>query len=274
MCNLIKEINLENWHDFIMFFCDVGEPKYAKQNIDKLEVEQLKATCIWRGQADAKWQIKANYFRDKHDQENDYVYLSTNSNFNRFCTDLSRHHARFFNEYTDVIIKQSMDKKTPIYGTQNPGAIFHDKDDYTLANDGNFDLLFNNKYKLSDWAWAQHYGVKTPLVDWTKFPFYALFFAAEELNQETSSMAVFALNDICLSWANTQISSRDLPFTYYVNGKDNNVIHDLEIDDIVNMIKRKDYIKGLIRIDFIEKFLELPKPHCMWAEARPCPKRA
>jgi hypothetical protein len=75
----------------------------------------------------------------------------------------------------------------------------------------------NIKYDISDdnpqaeetkrnlWSLGQHWGLATPLIDFTIYPFFALFFAFAELDEETKQRAVFALDTGMIPPMNFQI---------------------------------------------------------------------
>ncbi|MBB5058694.1 hypothetical protein HDF16_003408 [Granulicella aggregans] len=65
--------------------------------------------------------------------------------------------------------------------------------------------------KLSEnelWALGQHFGLATPLLDWTRSPFAAAYFAFEELASDpTAFRTVYALNKAAVLSAGEQINN-------------------------------------------------------------------
>lgn len=66
-----------------------------------------------------------------------------------------------------------------------------------------------NPAKLSDnewWALGQHFGLATPLLDWTHSPFAAAYFAFEELtNDATEHRVVFGLDENAIAQKNFEL---------------------------------------------------------------------
>ena len=76
------------------------------------------------------------------------------------------------NKDTDLLMKRQFDK-------------------FKFMTKGRFDTA--NKEDDNFWAIGQHFGLATPLLDWTTSPYIALFFAFEKEKTNTSHRSVFFL---------------------------------------------------------------------------------
>lgn len=195
---LYKEIHLDSWQDFV------------KKLLPGEEYHHLLNDCIWRGQRRKDGEkhedkeLRASYFRRKNsfeavdipEQPGKKTYVLKKDGYFGFCYKLSAHYDRFVN-YQNVSGKIYINNDIPTKGYFSKTQELEYAKNYAAqySNEiSTLDVLWRREYDLRKWIWLQHYGVKTPLVDWTIFPFYALFFAYQGTGGFTKSREIFALN--------------------------------------------------------------------------------
>lgn len=120
----------------------------------KLIKQEQKQEIIYRGQSDSNWELTSSLEREiLKIFESDYSKLTQ-----EIYTQIEERH---FENVKRNLSKKLIDQK-----------------------------LANNPYEL--WAIGQHLGLKTPLIDWTRSFYVALFFAFEE-DKEVEYRSVFKL---------------------------------------------------------------------------------
>lgn len=94
----------------------------------------------------------------------------------------------------DLIPSIARGMKNGIYTPKQAKACL---ESFRRASRGRKELDPNLHDDLEMWALGQHYGLRTPLLDWTMSPYVALFFAFEKADGDDDpddSRVVFALN--------------------------------------------------------------------------------
>lgn len=170
--NVIKEIQLGSWQEFVNILMPGGEYNF------------LLKDCVWRGQRSLRseaWPLQAKYFRGR---SNDVGFSSRN--------DLHAHYLRFMNnQHLSGAIHTFKEKQK--HNSDYLAELCKFADEYETTP-SSMEWTWGFQHNLKDWIWAQHYGISTPLLDWSSFPFYALFFAYQQHGKDTLGREIFALD--------------------------------------------------------------------------------
>ena len=172
---------------------------------------------LWRGQADARWEVVPSYTRDVErkikamipDGSEDYDEKVLQLRRDRAFRLSSIYHELLFNSPANVL-GEKVNARQYFFKPPMLQTYIYDRyidiylhfvnkkiiglNEHIIQEAGScYDMTFGIDIDISKWTWGQHYGVATPLVDWTRCALVALFFACcSKCNAD--KIAVYALD--------------------------------------------------------------------------------
>lgn len=151
---------------------------FYKYRLDtsRLPNNQEFTKFIFRGQADKDWPLKPAYFRLIDDQKLEYSARSENEYFNNFIDACDLANVQLPSD--SLTLRKQLKE---LYEAKNP-----------LVKNS---WITPEYYEL--FAFAQHYGLKTRLLDWSHNPLVALYFACSGALKSSGTDSKFSLWIMC-----------------------------------------------------------------------------
>jgi len=163
--NGVWDIEYDSWRGFEDRIEQFREPKYK---------------YLWRGQSCEK-PLLPTIYRCHHTPDDKKI----KQHLNQFKKDMPG--ADALKQFLDQAQRQSTNEFKNALSEYY--TIIHPKDDVNDPKENYINYFIDDIY----WAIGQHHGLKTPLLDWTKNHYKALFFALCERKEKDNKRIVFGL---------------------------------------------------------------------------------
>jgi hypothetical protein len=161
------EIHLESWDEFKRLIPDLYRRFYNRRVLDKKLGASEMRPILFRGQSDASWPIQSTLERSNRN-------VTTLSRYLHICRQAYPEIAA----YTDQDWPSALDEQEPLP---------EDADEVSKMLRSNRPYLPCMEYMV----YLRHHGFPSPLVDWTRSPFIAAWFAFTSAKQ-SKRVAVYA----------------------------------------------------------------------------------
>lgn len=231
------------------------ECQTAKQLVDELDPGHNRWSnggwtnnYIFRGQADLDWQLIPAALRTNEELVSEQMVISRSigaekigEDFLRAISEKSTDHdpehvrlllIQLYSEITNLRQFFELAGNLNLNSSLPLPSEFHNFSEVLaqeyIANLGKRDYIINfwNKPAI---AIAQHHGVATRLLDWTRNPMYAAFFASENLDKSTTHIAIYAIDPNSLN-SSIRLIEVSGSYSQYIHSQEGVFTFDTEAD--------------------------------------------